>query len=72
MPDPIPNLPDVVGYARAADDDVLDRFAVRFVGDLMALVCLSCDERVCDVEHGDVLLALVEVARDHPDSCVAN
>jgi hypothetical protein len=34
------------------------------------LWCLACEEHLCDVEHGDELGILVDVAMDHVASCV--
>ena len=56
MPDPIPN---------PTDDDLLIDFEVWADDVVLSLYHRPCGERVCDVEHNDTLLVLVEVARDH-------
>lgn len=33
------------------------------------LVCLLCDDIICDVEHGDTLNILAQTAMDHAKNC---
>jgi hypothetical protein len=42
--------------ARRSDDDVKTD---------LELTCVDCDTVVCDIEHGDCLLTLAELAEEH-------
>jgi hypothetical protein len=48
---------------------ILDTFTARrsddTTGQDLELVCERCPDDVCDVEHGDTLAVLVDVALDH-------